>query len=66
MQTDVKLAANRRAQDRIMAERHHQWDVSAQDNHAKSERAHFAVVGEGTRSALDAYRVNYSLIDWES
>ncbi len=66
MQTDVELAANRRAQDAIMAERHHNWDVSAQDNHSKFERAHFAVVGEGTRSAQEAYRANFSLIDWSS
>ena len=41
-------------------------DLAAKDNHAKSERPHFAVVGEGTRQAIDAYRTNYSRINWEN
>ena len=45
-------------------ERHAGFDLSAQDNHAKYERPHFAVVGEGTKTASSNYRINYDLIDW--
>lgn len=48
--------ARRRAHDARDAARHRDFDLSAQDNHMKYERAHFAVVGEGSRSAQDAYR----------
>ena len=30
----------------------------------KYHRPHFAVVGEGTKIAIDKYRLNYDLIDW--
>lgn len=61
-----ELAANRAAQDAVMAERHRGFDLSAQDHHSKSERLHFAVVGEGTRSAQDRYRAGYEQIDWRN
>jgi hypothetical protein len=66
MLTDRELAANRRTQDTLMASQHREWDLSAQDNHAKSERPHFAVVGEGSPTAQEAYRAHYGLIDWGS
>ena len=65
MLTDSELAATRRIQDRVMAQQRHDWDLSAKDNHSKSERFHFAVVGEGTHVAQGRYRANYDLIDWE-
>jgi len=52
----------RRVQDRVMAERHRAFDVSAQDQHHKYERAHFAVVGEGSTAAQDAYRIGWDRI----
>jgi hypothetical protein len=64
MLTDRELAANRRTQDTLMAKQHREWDLSARDNHAKSERPHFTVVGEGSLTAQDAYRTRYDLIDW--
>ena len=51
-QKDQRVAAS----DAAMAERHAGFDLSAQDNHSKFERPHFAVVGEGTKSANDKYR----------
>ncbi len=60
------LIAKRKAQDAVMSERHHNFDLQAQDNVAKSERPHFAVVGEGTRSANDAFREGYDHINWSS
>ena len=50
------LAANRAVQDAVMAERHRGFDLKAKDNTMKYERPQFAVVGEGTKSAQDAYR----------
>jgi len=64
MLTDGELAATRRIQDHVMAQQRHDWDLSAKDNHSKSERFHFAVVGEGSHTAQAAYRANYGLIDW--
>ena len=40
-------------------------DLSSRDNHMKYERKYFAVVGEGTRSALTNYLTNYDLIQWD-
>jgi hypothetical protein len=59
-------ATRRVAQDAMMRARHAGFDRSAQDQHMKSERAHFAVVGEGTRAAQDHFRVNYARIDWST
>ena len=61
---DRKKAARVAASDAAMAERHAGFDLSAQDNHSKFERPSFSVVGEGTKSANDAYRENYTKIDW--
>jgi len=49
-----------------MAKQHHGFDLSARDTHAKYERAHFAVVGEGTRLACENFRHNFDLIDWSA
>ena len=62
--SNAELKRNRSVQDRLLAERHRQWDLQAQDRTAKFERPRFAVVGEGSRSAQEAYRKNYGLIDW--
>jgi len=59
-QKDQRVAAS----DAVMDERHAGFDLSAQDNHAKYERAHFAVVGEGTKAAFENYREGYSKINW--
>ena len=53
---DPNLTAQRAVQDAVMAERHAGFDKSAKDTHMKYERPQFAVVGEGTKSAQDAYR----------
>lgn len=57
-----EVKARRAAQDARDAARHRDFDLSAQDQHAKSERFHFAVVGEGTRSAQENYRRGYDVI----
>ena len=54
------------ATDAVLAERHRGFDLSAQDNHAKSERAYFSVVGEGSQSANENYRRGFALIDWSN
>ena len=56
---DRERAAQRRAQDRLMAERHRAFDLSAQDHHMKYERPQFAVV-----TASDAFREGYDAIQW--
>ena len=53
---DPNITAQRAVQDAVMAERHAGFDKSAKDVHMKYERPQFAVVGEGTKSAQDAYR----------
>jgi len=55
--TDVK--EQRAVSDAVMNERHKMFDLQAKDNHMKYERAKFAVVGEGTRSAQENYRAGY-------
>ena len=50
--------------DAVIAERHAGFDLAAQDITPKYHRPHFAVVGEGTKSATDNYRANYDRIDW--
>ena len=54
----------RAVQDVQLSERHAGFDAGAQDNHMKYERPNFTVVGEGTKSANDNYRINYDRIDW--
>ena len=62
--TAKSIPEQRAVQDAVLAERHRAFTLSAQDHHAKSERAHFAVVGEGSRAAQDRYRTNYEQIEW--
>jgi len=65
--TDIDKAEVKARKDASNAEayeRHHGFNLSAQDNHSKFERPHFAVVGEGTKAAQDAYRENYDKINW--
>ena len=62
----AKVNERKAATDRQLAERHAAFDLSAQDNHAKSERAYFSVVGEGSESANENYRQGYALIDWSN
>ena len=50
------------ASDAVMAERHVGFDLSAKDNHAKSERFSFSV----TTSLSEQYRDNYDKIDWSN
>lgn len=57
-----EIASRRRAADARDAEVHRAFDLMAQDTTAKFERPRFAVVGEGSRSAGEAYRRNYDLI----
>jgi len=59
-----EVVAARAAQDRRDAIRHAGFDLEAQDHTQKYERPHFAVVGEGTRSAREAYDRGYAQIDW--
>ena len=62
--TDSKFETRRAATDQTLAERHAGFDLAAQDLTPKHHRPHFAVVGEGTKSATDNYRKNYNLITW--
>lgn len=55
-------AARRARQDARDAARERAFDLSAQDTHMKYERASFAVVGEGTKAAQDAYRQGWERI----
>lgn len=57
-----EVAQRRRAQDARDAARHRAFDRQAQDTTAKFERPHFAVVGEGSHSAQENYRMNYERI----
>jgi len=64
MTGDPALRAQRQAQDRVLRERHRQWDLAAQDRTPKAHRHHFAVGGQGSRTAQDNFRRGYGLIDW--
>jgi erythromycin esterase-like protein len=57
-----EIASRRRVQDARDAARHRAFDLQAQDRTAKFERPRFAVVGEGSHSAQEAYRQNYARI----
>ena len=63
--SDAELQSNRRAQDRVMAERHDGFGSAAKDQTMKYERASFAVGGEGSKESSLLFRRNYSLIQWE-
>ena len=55
-------AARKAAQDRHHDALHARFDATAGEIRMKYERAHFAVVGEGTRSANENYRHGYDAI----
>ena len=55
-QDTAEVKARKDASNAEAHERHHGFNLSAKDNHSKFERPHFAVVGEGTKSANDKYR----------
>ena len=63
-QDKAEVKARKDASNAEAYERHHGFNLSAQDNHMKYERPSFTVVGEGTKSANDNYRDNYDKIDW--
>jgi hypothetical protein len=56
---DRKKAERVNASKALADERHEGFDLSAQDNHSKFERPHFAVIGEGTRTSQEAYRIGW-------
>lgn len=61
----AKERTERRAlQDRAMRREQALLDGLSQNLYHKHDRPHFAVVGEGSRSANDAYQRGYALIDW--
>ena len=66
MMDSAERQRQREGQSRMLRGLTHALDLSAQDHHSKSERDHFAVVGEGTRTAIESYRTNFDLIDWRS
>ena len=57
-----EIAQRRQVQDARDAVRHREFDLQAQDKTPKSDRPHFAVVGEGSKSANDKYRIGYERI----
>ncbi len=57
-----EITVQRQKQDARDAVLHRQFDLQAQDITPKSDRPHFAVVGEGSRVAQDRYRHNYDRI----
>ena len=59
---DRERAARKAAQDRHMDTLHARFDASAGDVRMKYERASFAVVGEGSRSANENFRRGYAAI----
>lgn len=61
-----RLAQRKSQTDSTLAERHDGWDRAAQDLTPKYARPHFAVVGEGSKTANRAYQDNYALIDWKA
>lgn len=61
-QAAAETRAKRAVQDRFLRRKQREFDLSAQDQHAKSERLHFAVVGEGSASAQANYRLGYERI----
>ena len=55
-----EIRERRVKQDRRDAARHAAFDLQAQDRTPKSARHHFAVVGEGSRSSQEAYRMGWN------
>jgi hypothetical protein len=64
IQEQEALRRNRAAQDRLLVARHAAFDLQAKDITPKSDRPHFAVLGEGSRSANENFSRNYARIDW--
>ena len=62
----MEIKEQRAVQDKAMAAQHRDFDLAAQDNTPKYHRSHFAVVGEGTRSARENYEAGYAAIDWRN
>ena len=59
-----QLGERRTATDSVLAERHAGFDLAAQDITPKSHRPSFSVVGEGSKTANQAYQEGYASIDW--
>ena len=59
---DAERTVRRAAADTVLRARHDQFDLQALDKTPKSARFHFAVVGEGSRSAQENFRRNYEKI----
>lgn len=57
-----EIASRRRTQDARDAVLHRQFDLQAQDITPKSDRPHFAVVGEGSRAAQENFRLGWERI----
>jgi hypothetical protein len=57
-----EIASRRRVQDARDAVQHRAFDLQAQDKTPKSARPHWAVVGEGSRTANENYLKNYARI----
>lgn len=63
---ETALKTRKKATDAVLDERHRGFDLGAQDITPKYHRPHFAVVGEGSKSANEAFRRGYGLIDWSN
>ena len=59
---DAERKVRRQAADTALRARHDMFDVQAQDLHHKFDRAHFAVCGEGSRTANENYAIGYERI----
>lgn len=57
-----EIATRRHRQDALDYQRHRMFDLQAQDLRHKYERPQFAVVGEGSRTAQENYRLNYEKV----
>ena len=64
--TDYETDVRRARDDTVLAERHAQYDLAAQDKTPKSARPHFAVVGEGSKNAGENFRRGYAALDWSN
>ena len=60
------LKARKDASNAVATERHRGFDLSAQDNHAKSERPSFIPNAGIDKVAQELYRQNYDQIDWRN
>jgi len=63
----AEVKARKAASNAEAYERHHGFNLSAQDNHMKYERFSFLPnAGTNDKTANELYRTNWDLIDWES